>query len=204
MRLIVPTANVPLLSLEKGVKQGLRAACGAPAERQPNAVGCASCKDRGGFCGRRQRQIHRKSSPRRPFPKGGATLSPEYISRQSKGFTLIEVLVALTILAIALAAAGRAASVATDSAQEIRLRTLATWIAQNRVAELTATNSFPASGTVNGRSSMAGIEFEWRQVTAETPNAAFRKIELKVLRPAQAQSLVTLNAYLVRPPGSGS
>jgi general secretion pathway protein I len=121
-----------------------------------------------------------------------------------RGFTLIEVLVTLTILAIALAAAVRAANVATDSAQETRLRTLATWIAQNRVAELVATNTFPSAGTVSGRSSMSGIEFEWQQATSETPNAAFRKVELKVLRPAQSQSLVTLNAYLVRPPGSGS
>ena len=119
------------------------------------------------------------------------------------GFTLIEILVALTILAIALAAAVRAASVATDSAQETRLRMLATWIAQNRVAELQATNVFPSAGTVSGRSSMAGVEFEWQQLTSETPNAAFRKVELKVLRPARTQSLITLNAYLVRSPGSG-
>ncbi len=120
------------------------------------------------------------------------------------GFTLIEVLVALAILAIALAAAARAANVATDSAQETRLRTLATWVAQNRVAEMQATRAFPSTGTVSGRSGMAGIEFEWQQVTTATPNAAFRKVELKVLRPAQTQSLFTLNAYLVRPPGGGS
>ena len=125
-------------------------------------------------------------------------------SQKSRGFTLIEVLVALAILAIALAAAARAANVVIDGAQETRLRTLATWIAQNRVAELAATKVFPATGTISGRGSMAGIDFEWQQITSETPNAAFRKVELKVLRPAQAQSLVTLNAYLVRPPGSGS
>ena len=117
------------------------------------------------------------------------------------GFTLVEILVALAILAIALAAAARAASVATDSAQETRLRMLATWIAQNRIAELTATNVFPSPGTASGHSSMAGLDFEWQQVTSDTPNAAFRKVELKVLRPAQTQSLVTLNAYLVRTPG---
>ena len=137
----------------------------------------------------------KKGKTRLPLASGSSTLT---------GFTLIEVLVALAILAIALAAAARAANVATDGAQETRLRMLATWIAQNRVAELTATNVFPSAGTLGGRSSMAGIEFEWTQVTSETPNAAFRKVEIKVLRPARDQSLVTLNAYLVRPPGSGS
>jgi general secretion pathway protein I len=145
-----------------------------------------------------------KFLPRLPFEKWGAASRGARLSHRPSGFTLIEVLVALAILAIALAAAARAANVSVDSAQETRLRTLATWIAQNRVAELTATNVFPGAGTINGRSSMAGIEFEWQQVTSETPNAAFRKVELKVLRPAQTQALVTLNAYLVRPPGSGS
>ena len=37
--------TVLLPPLEKGVEQGFRAACRSPAERQPNAVGCASCKN---------------------------------------------------------------------------------------------------------------------------------------------------------------
>ena len=143
-------------------------------------------------------------TPLPPLENAEGRLQPACCAQQFMGFTLIEVLVALAILAIALAAAARAANVATDSAQETRLRTLATWIAQNRVAELTATKVFPSAGTIRGRGSMAGLEFEWRQVTSETPNAAFRKVEITVLRPARAQSLVTLNAYLVRPPGSGS
>ena len=148
-----------------------------------------------------ERRACSANSPLHSLPARGQA---HFAKQNGLGFTLIEVLVGLAILAIALAAAARAANIATDGAQETRLRMLATWIAQNRVAELTATNVFPSAGTVSGRSSMAGIEFEWQQVTSETPNAAFRKVELKILRPAQTQSLVTLNAYLVRPPGSGS
>lgn len=125
-------------------------------------------------------------------------------AKATRGFTLIEVLVALAILAIALAAAARAASVAADNAEETRLRALATWVAQNRIAELQALNVFPNNGSASGRNSMGGAEFEWQQTTAETPNSAFRKVTITVSRPGIAQTLVTMNAFLVRPPGSSS
>jgi general secretion pathway protein I len=127
------------------------------------------------------------------------------------GFTLVEVLVALAILAIALSAAVRAASVAADSAYESKLRTLATWIAQNRISELTSqvlvSNALPGSGDSDGRSIEAGIELAWTQKISDTPNPGFRRVEVKVLRPQPPsagindprQSLVVLSAFLVRP-----
>ena len=118
-----------------------------------------------------------------------------------RGFTLIEVIIALVILAIALAAAARAASVATVSAEESKLRTLATWVGQNQVALLTATRSFPASGTATGKSTLGGIAFDWQQTTSDTANAAFRKIEIRVFRPNDPQTLTNLTAYLVQPVG---
>ena len=118
-----------------------------------------------------------------------------------RGFTLIEVIIALVILAIALAAAARAANVATVSAEESKLRTLATWVGQNQVALLTATRSFPGSGTVSGKSTLGGIAFDWQQTTSDTPNAAFRKIEIRVFRPNDPQTLTSLTAYLVQPVG---
>ncbi len=106
------------------------------------------------------------------------------LSTPISGFTLIEVLIALAILAIALTAAVRAASVATDSANETKLRTLATWIAQNRIALVSTSAVFPPVGESNGRETMANIEFAWKQKISNTPNTAFRKIEVQVLRPS--------------------
>lgn len=121
-----------------------------------------------------------------------------------RGFTLVEVLVALAIIAIALAAASRAASVAIDSAQESRLRTLATWVAQNRIAELNAQRAFPPAGSHTGHSSMSGIDFEWRETVSDTPNKSFRKVEVRVMRPQADQSLVALNGYLLQSVATGT
>jgi general secretion pathway protein I len=122
-----------------------------------------------------------------------------------RGFTLVEVLIALAILAVALSAAIRASSVAVDSANETKLRTLATWIAQNRIAELRAETRLgpqPGIGETSGRATMANVEFAWTQRVSSTPNSAFRKVEVAVLRPGGTQSLVSLNGYLVRRPGT--
>ncbi len=113
------------------------------------------------------------------------------------GFTLIEVLIALAILSIALAAAMRAASMATVSAEEAKLRTYATWVAQNRAAELTARRVFPVVGIENGSAEMGGIAFRWTATSNETPNSAFRKTEIAVTR-EDPRKLAVLTVYLSR------
>jgi general secretion pathway protein I len=120
------------------------------------------------------------------------------IRRLRHGFTLVEVLIALAILAIALAAASRAASTATTSAQESKLRTLALWVAQNRAAEL-ATQPFPEVGTETGSAEMAGVSFSWSQRTVDTPNRDFRKAVIEVRQVGNdTRSLATLNTYVAR------
>jgi general secretion pathway protein I len=123
--------------------------------------------------------------------------------QRQRAFTLIEVLIALAILAIALAAVTRAARVATDSAQETKLRTLATWIAQNRLSEVTAAsaNTFPGVSETTGNASMANVEFSWRQKVSSTPNRAFRKIEVTVLRPGTPDVIANVNTFVVNPAG---
>jgi general secretion pathway protein I len=102
---------------------------------------------------------------------------------RSSGFTLVEVLVALAIVAIALIAAGRAAAVSSSAAAEAKLRLLAGFVAENRMSELAARRAWPAPGFYEGREHQAGIEFAWRSEVQATPHPAFRRIEIRVALP---------------------
>lgn len=119
--------------------------------------------------------------------------------KRDVGFTLIEILIAVAILAVALAATTRAASVATDGALQTRERLLATWAAQNRIAELRARRAFPPIAATKMNAEQAGLALVIDESIVETPNPTIRRVELNV---AQARNpdrmLAHLTAYVSR------
>jgi general secretion pathway protein I len=96
------------------------------------------------------------------------------------GFTLIEILVAVAILAVALAATTRAASVATDGALETRQRLLATWAAENRVAELRARRIYPPASSTRLNVEQGGLALVIDETVSDTPNPVIRRVDLAV------------------------
>ena len=120
-----------------------------------------------------------------------------------RGFTLVEVLVALAIVSIALMAALRAASQGTSAAAELRLRLFAGWVAENRLAEHRARVDWLPPGIARGTQSQGGIEFAWREEVIATPNAAFRRVDVRVFATAEeSHSLAHLAGFIVNSPGS--
>lgn len=119
--------------------------------------------------------------------------------RHARGFTLLEALVALAILAIALSATFRALGATALSAAQLRERTLADWVAQNRLAELRAGGQFPALGRSEGSARQANREFRWRELVRSTPNPLFRRVDVTVLDAAGEHPLAQLSGYAARP-----
>jgi general secretion pathway protein I len=74
------------------------------------------------------------------------TGAPRDLNRRQEGFTLIEVLVALVIIAIATAGLIRATEGHIDQIRALQSRAAAQWVAENKIAELTVTGSSPAAG----------------------------------------------------------
>ncbi|MHB8667857.1 MAG: type II secretion system minor pseudopilin GspI [Burkholderiales bacterium] len=121
-----------------------------------------------------------------------------------RGFTLIEVLVALAIIAIALMSALRAAGQGTNNVGELRARLLAGWVAENLLAEHRARADWLPLGIRRGNASEGGLDFAWREEVIATPNAAFRRVDVRVFATAEElHSLAHLAGFIVNVPGPG-
>ena len=118
-----------------------------------------------------------------------------------RGFTLLESLVALAILAIAMAAMLRATSASTTHAEAMRVRLLADWVAQNRIALHAGRGDWLPIGSQQGEEVQAGLKFIWREEISSTPNPSFRRIEVSVTSAEEPDhALRHLNGYLTEFP----
>jgi general secretion pathway protein I len=97
-----------------------------------------------------------------------------------RGFTLVEILVALTIVAIALMASIRAVGSLTVSASDLRSRTLAQWSAENRLSQIRVQREYPPVGRRVFDCSQGDLPLRCQEDVFATPNASFRRVEIQV------------------------
>jgi general secretion pathway protein I len=118
------------------------------------------------------------------------------------GFTLLEVLVALAVLALALAAIIQAGGGYAANQVYLRDRVMADWVARNLLMEYQIKKEWPRVGDSNGDEEIAGRRWEWRTDVSETDDEDLRRIDIEV-RPEgsdeDASPLIVLSGFLKNP-----
>lgn len=121
------------------------------------------------------------------------------MSRRQSGFTLVEVLVAVAIIGLSLAAVVASIAQMIDSGNAMRERTYAAWIAQNRITEIRIRPTLPEPGNSTGTVEYANAEWTWRTVIVETGVPNLYRIDVSVSLADEDQSLRTVTGF-VGPP----
>ena len=112
--------------------------------------------------------------------------------RSTHGFTMIEVLVALAIIAVALAASLRAVGALATGEADLHRRLLAGWSADNELAQLRLTHTWPDIGTRTFDCSQGNLKLICTDRVSTTPNPIFRRVEVIVESPGISGNLAQM------------
>lgn len=126
---------------------------------------------------------------------------PSIYSKKHLGFTLLEVMVALLIVAVSLGGAVKVIGNAAANSSRMNNKTFANWVALNQMAKLRITKEWPKFGEVKGDDEMAGRKWVWSQESIKTDDDNIRRIELSVWSEDEKKSapFVTLVGFLPKP-----
>ena len=100
----------------------------------------------------------------------------------SKGFTLLEVMVSLLIVALALTSLVKGAAGNVNNANQLRDKTFTQWVAVNKVNEWRAQRLFPSIGKTTGQQMMGLQEWYWVANVIKTENKDIRRVEVSVYK----------------------
>jgi general secretion pathway protein I len=125
------------------------------------------------------------------------------VNRQRlQGFTLLEVLIALAVLALAMGAVIKAASDYTSNQSYLRDRTLAMWVARNVLVEYQVKGEWLSVGERKGTREMGNQEWRWLARISQTEEAELRRLDVEVY-PLDSDDdenpLSVLSGFLLQP-----
>jgi general secretion pathway protein I len=98
---------------------------------------------------------------------------------RARGFTLLEVLIALVIVTLSAAALLGAVTSSASNVDYLREKTLAEWVALNRLTEIRIDRDMPQLGRRKGSAVMGGQRWEWEEEVTELPVEGMFRVEVR-------------------------
>jgi len=117
--------------------------------------------------------------------------------RTQRGFTLLEVLVALVIVGTALGASLRAVGSLTQNSDGLRSAMMATWSAENRLVQIRLGKVFPAIGKTSFGCPQGSMELLCVEEVIVSPNPRLRRVEVSVYEAARPERRIIKLVQLV-------
>jgi general secretion pathway protein I len=114
-----------------------------------------------------------------------------------QGFTLLEVIVALAILALTMIGLVAGIGDGANNQTAIEERTFAQWVALNQVSRMQLGESSVQPGSSSGTDEMAGRQWQWQQLVEKTSDPLVFRIIVTAGREGQESELARVISYLL-------
>ena len=117
----------------------------------------------------------------------------------SRGFTLIEVMLAMAIASLGLAAVAASVSQMVDAGTSMQQRSYASWIAQNKIAEMRLANVVPDVSESSGDTIFANREWLWRATVSDTGVENLFRVDVMVGLAGGDENIRTVTGFIGEP-----
>ena len=118
---------------------------------------------------------------------------------RAQGFTLVEVMVALAIIALSLTAVASKMGRMIDTSNSMRERTYASWIAQNKITELRLANVIPEVTATSGEIDYANNTWAWRAVVSESGIENLYRVDVSISYVGSDDVIRTVTGFIGEP-----
>jgi general secretion pathway protein I len=109
---------------------------------------------------------------------------------RARGFTLLEVLVALVIVGTALGASLRAVGSLTQNSDGLRSAMMGTWSAENQLVRMRLEKTFPPVGKTSFACPQGDLQLDCRQEVLPTANPRMRQVQVNVYETEHPDRLI--------------
>lgn len=125
-------------------------------------------------------------------------MNTEIKKTSAAGFTLLEVLIAMAVFAIAAAALLSGLNESVRSEQYIEQRTLAHWVGLNQLSTTRLQPVWPDVGVSDGKTEMNGVEWLWTRTVSGTADAKLRRVDIAIRLDEESEALANLSGFVIQ------
>jgi len=117
---------------------------------------------------------------------------------RKRGFTLLEVMIALLVITLGMGAVINTTGESGWKSAQLKQGTIANWVAQNQIAEFRAKRTWTNATKKSGEVEMANTEWVWQMKISKTDDPSLRRLDVEVFIKGEDALKASATGFIAR------